>query len=101
MSGPVSVPYLGLFARDCLFLHEGNPDTFDNGAINWEKAQLQAKLVTTYRKFQESSSGKSKWVSNEEIQSFLNNVHPMEDDELHRESLECEPRASDAGVYSL
>lgn len=55
---------------------------FSSGAINWEKAQLQAKLVLTYRKFQENNNTKPKFASNEQIQSFLNNVHPMEDDEL-------------------
>jgi hypothetical protein len=49
----VRVPYMGLFARDCLFLHDANPDYLEHGHLNWQKAVLLGKLVHSYRGMQQ------------------------------------------------
>jgi hypothetical protein len=117
----VRVPYMGLFARDCLFLHDANPDYLEHGHLNWQKAVLLGKLVHSYRGMQHMCAADLAPPENfavqvrhspapflslrlarrvlrktdsllSRLQKFFNSLTTLNEDELYQRSLVCEPR---------
>jgi len=52
MEGCGTVPYLGVYLRDLIFIEEGNRTIHENGLINFEKLQLIGKVIVEVQRFQ-------------------------------------------------
>jgi len=49
---PPCLPYLGLYLTDLTFIHDGVPQYFGEGMINFQQMRLVAKVINQMKKFQ-------------------------------------------------
>jgi hypothetical protein len=47
-----TLPYLGVFLRDLLFLEDGNSDRLENGMVHFQKMSMVANLIAKIQQFQ-------------------------------------------------
>jgi hypothetical protein len=88
--GP-TLPYLGVYLRDIIFIDEGNPNYVGDkreGLINFEKLQLIGDVLVQLKKWQASGYFvEPNWVMREYLEKLL--VLPEE--MLYKHSILCEP----------
>ncbi|KAL9658467.1 hypothetical protein ABK040_006009 [Willaertia magna] len=85
---PPSIPYIGLFLTDLVFIEDGNPDQRDD-KINFVKRRHLATVIRTIQKFQKTPYN----FPYHPIRSKLTNVYfDMDDGQLYDMSIEREPR---------
>ncbi|KNC48161.1 uncharacterized protein AMSG_04390 [Thecamonas trahens ATCC 50062] len=92
---PPAVPYLGMWLTDLTFLEDGNPDTTDEGLINFAKYDLIAKVLGDVRQFQLM---RYQLVPVELVQDFISGQlkSALDEEEAYRRSLAVEPRTRPA-----
>lgn len=89
-----TLPYLGVFIRDLLFIEEGNADRLENGMVHFQKMSMVANLIAKIQQFQLHSYN-LKPV--EEIQTFFLRQQDgliLDDDTLFEYSKIYEPSHS-------
>jgi len=89
-SGPV-IPYLGQYLSDLTFIEDGNPDTLDNGYVNFEKCQMVAKAILNMKQFQDAPYNLEAIDS---VQEWISTWKSLSEKEIFDMSLIAEPRAS-------
>lgn len=105
-SAPPSIPYIGVYLSDLVFIDEGNPDTLEQSdleLVNFDKHKQVAAVIQEIQKYQqntylgeEGEGGKR----NEEIIEFLMQVRGVDDDLAYKTSLLTEPRARAGSTHA-
>jgi len=85
------IPYIGVYLSDLMFIDEGNPETLDNGLINFEKQCLVYDTIRTITMYQ---NHKYDLEEHEPLLSNLRSLPRLDGESLYELSLEREPRAS-------
>jgi len=67
---PPCIPYIGLILQDLTFVHIGNPDTFDDGSVNFAKRWQQFHILDSMRRFKKC---KYEFKKHTKIISYFNN----------------------------
>lgn len=89
------IPYFGLYLKDITFIDDGNPNSLDNGFMNYDKMKLVASVITQIQQLQ-TQCGTFKFPSLPILQDYLlfkAEVVPDED-ALYEMSLQREPMKS-------
>eukprot|EP00011_Vannellida_sp_DIVA3-517-6-12_P003037 CAMPEP_0114626520 /NCGR_PEP_ID=MMETSP0168-20121206/11824_1 /TAXON_ID=95228 ORGANISM="Vannella sp., Strain DIVA3 517/6/12" /NCGR_SAMPLE_ID=MMETSP0168 /ASSEMBLY_ACC=CAM_ASM_000044 /LENGTH=481 /DNA_ID=CAMNT_0001837827 /DNA_START=50 /DNA_END=1492 /DNA_ORIENTATION=- len=89
------VPFLGVFLRDLTFIEDGNPNTVEDGQINFEKTKLLGSVIRDVQQYQQYAYSIRKVPS---IVRYLRKamVLPEDpDDTIYDLSLQVEPRAAE------
>lgn len=93
-SVPPSLPYLGIFLSDLVFIEDGNSDTSGkNKLINFEKRLMLSRVITDLRLYQQKQYTLRPV---EQIQQFINKSltsNLLTENDCYKLSLVCEPRA--------
>lgn len=94
---PPLIPYMAMYLRDITFIYDGNTDHIDENKtlINFEKFELVAALLSEIEKYQGTPYD---IPVDDTLHAYLLNVTFLDEDALHKQSLECEPPAG--GVNS-
>ncbi|KNC49149.1 Ras protein-specific guanine nucleotide-releasing factor 2 [Thecamonas trahens ATCC 50062] len=87
---PPSVPYLGLFLSDLVFTADGNPNSTEDGLVNWIKWKQYARIVRALRK---PARGALAITPLPVVQHFLtHHLSYIDESDAYDLSLELEPR---------
>ncbi|KAL4928085.1 Ras-GEF domain-containing protein [Aspergillus undulatus] len=88
---PPSVPFLGLFLKDLVFIEDGNPAMTSEGLINFSKYSMLATTIHEAQRFQQASYS---LYPVPELQEYLATQLQLAGDvyELWQRSCELEPR---------
>jgi RasGEF domain len=98
-----SLPYLGVYLSDLVFIDEGNPDTIEGNAtsslINFDKHILVSNVILEMQKYQHTTyhighegDDDVGFEVNEEIAAFIADLRGFDDDAAYKKSLISEPR---------
>ena len=94
---PPTIPYLGTYLTDLTFIEDGNPD-MDGSLINFDKRYKVAAVIGEIQQYQRIGySFNYDW----KIQSWLNNLPTVDEEEAYRISLKVEPRNPDEALENL
>jgi len=85
---PPCIPYIGVCLTDLTFSEDGNPDKIGS-LINFAKFSLIHRVISSITQYQ---SPQYSYQLNAEIQSFIQRLPRLSDDELYKLSLQIEPR---------
>lgn len=99
-SQPPSIPYLGVFLRDLLYIDEANKDRRPEHAsfINVSKFLLIGDIIMLIKSFQVRPYAV---VKDERVLSVMANMEFLGEEEAYRRSLELEPRAESSASASF
>jgi len=92
---PPAVPLVVVHQRDLLFMYDGNPSVMTRNnqkMLNFEKYMMIAGCVEDLVKYQYT---KYEYVENRVIQSYLHQLISVDEIELRRLSLVCEPHTKE------
>lgn len=92
-ASPPITPFVGTYLTDLVFIDEGNPDFLreEPSFINFAKRQQCARVIEQMTNFQHSPYN---LLSLQIIQTYLETVHVLSEDELYAESYKVEPRTN-------
>ncbi|KAL6050446.1 hypothetical protein QOT17_019828 [Balamuthia mandrillaris] len=87
---PPLIPYLVMYLRDLTFVYDGNPDYLDDEKtlVNFMKMELVEDQLGVLMELQRTPYELGEVT---EVTAHLLNVKYLEDDDLHKASLICEP----------
>jgi len=85
---PPCIPYIGVCLTDLTFSEDGNPDKLGN-LINFSKFSLINRVISSITQYQ---APQYSYPVNTEVQSFIQRLPRLSDDELYKLSLQIEPR---------
>lgn len=88
-----SIPYIGIYLKDLIFVEDGNPDKTEDGMINFEKHEMLSKHIL---KMWDFAKNRYKLVPVEPLQNYFRNLKVVCEDDLYEESLLRESRADTA-----
>ena len=107
-----SIPYIGIYLKDLIFVEDGNPDKTEDGMINFEKHEMLSKHILKMWDFAKNRYVPSmkiniifqdltlipryKLVPVESLQNYFRNLKVVCEDDLYEESLLRESRADTA-----
>jgi len=87
---PPTIPYLGVFLTDLIFIEEGSTNKTKNGLINFAKRRLYADVLLKIQTLQQSPYN---FREVPELQTVLQDLKDIKDDDyLYNQSLKVEPR---------
>jgi len=86
---PPTIPHLGVFLSDLVFIEEGNPDVLHTNLINFRKRQLTFGVISLIQGYQLQGYA-LRPVST--IQNLLHPGQATDDDTMFKWSLAVEPR---------
>jgi son of sevenless len=94
LHSPPTIPYIGMFLTDLLFIEDGNPD-IKGELINWSKRKLQAEIIRSIQMYQQM--GYERVIQDFDDPDFENILTELEKkcenmDTLYDLSLKYEPR---------
>ena len=91
-NAPVPViPYLGQYLSDLTFIEDGNPDTLENGYVNFEKCTMVANAILNMKQFQDAPYN---LTPIDEVQQWISTWKQLTEKEIFDMSLIAEPRGS-------
>jgi hypothetical protein len=95
LHSPPTIPYIGMFLTDLLFIEDGNPDIKNDNLINWSKRKLQAEIIRSIQMYQQM--GYERVIQDFDDPDFENVLTELEKkcenmDTLYELSLKYEPR---------
>ncbi|XP_065076422.1 guanine nucleotide-releasing factor 2 isoform X2 [Ochlerotatus camptorhynchus] len=89
-TNPPCIPYIGLVLQDLTFVHIGNPDSLQNGSINFSKRWQQYHIVVNMKRFKK---GSYQFKKNEKIIGFFDNFENyFDEDAMWQISESIKPR---------
>ncbi|KAL1378336.1 hypothetical protein pipiens_000556, partial [Culex pipiens pipiens] len=89
-TNPPCIPYIGLVLQDLTFVHIGNPDTLQDGSINFSKRWQQYHIVVNMKRFKK---GSYQFKKNEKIIGFFDNFENyLDEDAMWQISESIKPR---------
>lgn len=86
-----TIPYLGTFLTDLMFLHMALPDHTADGLINFDKRRKEFEILAQIRLLQGACSAYS-FEPDPEFESWFDSVIVLEDAEAHQLSCQAEPQ---------
>eukprot|EP01103_Thecamoeba_quadrilineata_P020672 TRINITY_DN900_c0_g2_i1.p1 TRINITY_DN900_c0_g2~~TRINITY_DN900_c0_g2_i1.p1 ORF type:complete len:834 (-),score=132.85 TRINITY_DN900_c0_g2_i1:94-2595(-) len=86
---PPALPYLGMYLTDLTFLEDGSPDKLEGDMINFVK---RTKVSLVIRNIQQYQQMPYIWESTVEIRDYLADMQWVDENQLWKMSLKCEPR---------
>jgi len=92
---PPSIPYLGIYLTDLVFIDDGNPNFLEGGLINFSKRRRVAKIIREIQYYQ-TTAYKLRPVPF--IQNFILNGVGLEDEECYALSLALEESTAVGGA---
>ncbi|XP_043920173.1 ras-specific guanine nucleotide-releasing factor 2 [Protopterus annectens] len=87
---PPTVPYLGMYLTDLVFIEEGTPNFTEEGLVNFSKMRMISHIIREIRQFQQTPYR----IEHQPkvTQYLLDKSLIMDDDTLYELSLKIEPR---------
>ncbi|HLD78659.1 MAG TPA: RasGEF domain-containing protein, partial [archaeon] len=92
---PPICPYIGVSLSDLTLIDEGNPNLVDGGRINWQKRELESRVIGELLVYQNVPY--SALQSNPAVAEYLVNLPCLPVAVLQDLSLAYEPRGVDSG----
>lgn len=87
------IPYLGMYTKDLIFIEDGNPDTTEEGLINFDKRHMVASVIAKMEHF---GSLRYSLAPVREIQQYLETLNFISEDDLYTESFQRETKDTNA-----
>ena len=92
ISNPPSIPYIGVYQTDLVFLEDGSPTFSKNGDVNFQKSRLMAGIIKDIRQFQNLPYNLSPVSSIQQyFQEGFKKAIQKTDDDFWKLSKEIEP----------
>jgi len=80
----------GVYLQDLTFIEDGNPDQIED-LINFSKRILVRKILSQVATFQQEAFN---YVEVPLVRAYLDSLPQLDDDQIYKLSLQCEPRSA-------
>ncbi|KAL6068111.1 hypothetical protein QOT17_008359 [Balamuthia mandrillaris] len=97
---PGTVPYIGVYLRDLVFIEEGNPTILENGLINFEKLLMIAKTIVEVQRFQREAYQLEPCRSRA-LEHYIKKLRGEDEKTLDTLSFACEPNRGSCSVSDI
>lgn len=87
-----SIPYLGIYLQDLIFIDEGNQTTTENGFLNFDKFR---QISAVFQRIKESQKISYPFEQVAFVQEFISKAPSMTDDDFYELSIQLEPRGAE------